>query len=267
MLDFLIACSKSLGYKSIIVLFDKIDEFQKLSGDLDRITKFALEILTDTELLLSDKIAIVFSLWSEIQRSLNVQGVRFDKFRPVDIRWSKEDLIPLINKRLLYFSDNKIVPVTFESLIKDPRDQALVLKLADCSPRSLIMLLSTIYNEPGCSKDQIAFNKTAISNGTLRFCRTFDFESLRPSKLGRRNDYYNWINRILRIRKTTFSISDINGVFRQKSPTSQKHIEEMVKLGLIKENFVRDENEEIQYDVVDFRIQHLISRGITSIDI
>lgn len=264
MLRTLIGICNSLDHRSIVILFDKIDEFQAINGDIDKITDFAIDILTDTDLLLSENLAIVFSLWSEVKRSLNKKGVRFDKFNEIDIRLRRDQLEPLINKRLFYFSVNKVRPVTLETLIPNQIDRILILDLSDRSPRSLIRLLGTIYNRHENHED-IEFSSSSISNGIIEFCEKFDYESLQPSKLGNRNDLIGWINRLLRIRKNTFTLNDLNKVFSQKATTSSKHIETFIKLGLIEENLIRGEHEEIQYDIIDPRIKHLISRNILRI--
>lgn len=262
MLNVLIECSKSIGYESIVILFDQIDEFQKINGDVDKVTDFTIEILSDTELLYSDKLSIVFSLWAEVKKSLNKRGIRFDKFKEIDTRWKVSELEPLINKRLTYFSINKLQPVTLEILIPRKEDRKIALELADHSPRSLIRLLGEIYSEDYQQNNLIAFTNEAISNGFIAFCKGFDYESQTPSKQGKGNDLVNWINRLLRLRKTQFSIDDLNNSFTQKSNTSIKHIETMVKLGLIQENYMQTTNGDKIYEIVDPKIKFLIGRQI-----
>jgi len=169
MLNNLIGICSTLGHTSIVVLFDKIDEFQAINGDITKVTDFTIEILTDTDFLLSDKLSIVFSLWSEIKRSLNRRGVRFDKFNEIDIRWRKDQLEPLINQRLFHFSIDKTTPVTFDSLVPNIQERNLIIDLADRSPRSLIRLLGTIYNR-NANKQSSEFNSNAISEGMIEFC-------------------------------------------------------------------------------------------------
>jgi hypothetical protein len=265
MLNSLIGVCSTLGYTSIVVLFDKIDEFQAINGDINKVTDFTIEILTDTDLLLSDNLSIVFSLWSEIKRSLNRRGVRFDKFNEIDIRWRKDQLEPLIDQRLLHFSIDKSNPVTFASLVPNIQERNLIIELADKSPRSLIRLLGTIYNR-NINKQSSDFSSNAIAEGMIEYCQKFDYESLQPSRLGNQKDLYSWINRLLRIRKTTFVTTDLNIVFEQKLTSSTKHVETLLKLGLIEENLVRGLNEVVQYDIIDPRIKHLISRNILKID-
>lgn len=107
-----------IGFEKIIVLFDKIDECQKLCQDVAKTSNFTKEILSDTELLLNDSISIGFSLWSELKSEL-AGKVRFDKFGTIDVRWGEKDMVPLMNKRLKYYSNNKNKPIEFYDLVKN----------------------------------------------------------------------------------------------------------------------------------------------------
>lgn len=108
-LRLLVDIALSLKYESIVVLFDKIDEFAAINADVNKVAEFTLQILTDTDLLYTNKLSIVFSLWSEVKRTLNGRGVRFDKFQDIDISWRDEELEHIIDKRLLFYSINTIV--------------------------------------------------------------------------------------------------------------------------------------------------------------
>lgn len=118
-------------------MFDKIDEFAAINADVNKVAEFTLQILTDTDLLYTNKLSIVFSLWSEVKRTLNGRGVRFDKFQDIDISWRDEELEHIIDKRLLFYSINKKAPVTLKSLIPFENDRKTILSLAGGSPRSL----------------------------------------------------------------------------------------------------------------------------------
>jgi len=170
MLNFLTETAKSLDYESIVILFDQIDEFQEINSDVEKVTDFAIEILSDTDLLYSEKLSIVFSLWSEVKRSLNRRGIRFDKFKEIDIRWRIDELEPLINHRLKFFSIDKSNPVTLKSLVPDINDRQTIVELSDHSPRALIRLLGEIYNEDYKERNITSFSTNAISKGLITFC-------------------------------------------------------------------------------------------------
>ena len=139
-----IGIASDMGYDSIVVLFDKIDEFSDVNSDINKVADFTLPILTDTDLLYTSKLSIVFSLWSEVKRTLNNRGVRFDKFQDIDISWREEELEQIIDKRLQFYSINKEVSVTLKSLVPFDNDRKAILNLAGGSPRSLIYLMSRL---------------------------------------------------------------------------------------------------------------------------
>ncbi len=267
MLKYLVDITLSLKYESIVVLFDKIDEFAEINADINKVAEFTIQILTDTDLLYTNKLSIVFSLWSEVKRTLNNRGVRFDKFQDIDISWRDEELEQIIDKRLLYYSVNKKNPVCLKSLIPFENDRKNILSLAGGSPRSLISLMSRLYDEEMGNNvnnsDVVSFSSVSISKGLIEFCRRFDYESHQPSKVSDKNNYYNWLNKVLLIKKPYFSISEICAVFNIKATTAQKYLSEMEKLGIIIPDVSGDDD--VIYRTTDPRICYLMSRGISSL--
>ena len=143
LLDFVDIIVKS-GFKSVVIFFDKIDEFKKLEGKISKIVQFTEEILKDTNLLYFDNLSIVFSIWTEVKSELNSKGVRFDKFKPVDITWTNKDLHTILQNRLDHFALKK--PYEISKLIDENKIENII-DIAYRSPRDLIRLLSTIYDE------------------------------------------------------------------------------------------------------------------------
>ena len=267
MLKLLVNIAISLKYESIVVLFDKIDEFAEINADINRVAEFTLHILTDTDLLYTNKLSIVFSLWSEVKRTLNNRGVRFDKFQDIDISWRDEELENIIDKRLNYYSLNKAVPVTLKSLIPFDNDRKTILSLAGGSPRSLISLMSRLYDEEmgndAVNGDVVSFSSTTISKGLVEFCRRFDYESLQPSKVSDKNNYYNWLNKVLLMKKPYFTISEICSVFNLKITTARTYVSQMEKLGIISPD--ASGGDDTIYRTIDPRICYLMSRGISNL--
>lgn len=261
MLDCMLEIANQIGFDSVVILFDKIDEFKDVNSDVDKVANFAKDILQDTELLYTKKLSIVFSLWSEVKKTLNRQNVRFDKFKDINIEWKTDDLERLINKRLLYYSVDKRNPVTLSSLIPNESDRQLVLKLADSSPRSLIRLLAELYyHETG--EDIVSFSPTAISKGLLDFCLKFDYCSLQTENTKRKADYFSWLQKVLQIRREHFTYSDVCNAFNIKESTACKYVNDMIRLNLVKEDIMPDINGDKIFTVVDPRLVFLISRGV-----
>ena len=249
--------------KSVVVLFDKVDEFDYLKSDVKNVAMFMEGILRDTQLLYRERLSVVFSLWSEVYRTLNNMGVRFDKFPTIDIRWDDQDMENIINKRLAFFSENKEAPVSLGSLIPETNMKREVLKLADRSPRTMLRLLSEICS---CEDREsiVSFSPEAISKGMLKFCRNFDYASLRPFKTGGKEDLTDWINKILAVRRISFTVYEWAEGFNCTKTTAAKHIDNMKKAELIRDKQFPSDNGAIVYEVFDPRILHLLSRGVTS---
>ena len=96
---------KKTGYNNVVILLDKIDENRNLKGSINDVCTFVEEILKDTNLLMQNDFSVVFSIWDEVRNVLASRGVRFDKFRPIDVTWTNEEISEIINKRIEYFSD------------------------------------------------------------------------------------------------------------------------------------------------------------------
>lgn len=259
-----------LNYESIVVLFDKIDEFSDVSSDINKVADFTLPILKDTDLLYTEHLSIVFSLWSEVKRTLNNRGVRFDKFQDIDISWRDDELVKIIDKRLLYYSIDKTTPVTLESLVPIDNDRCTVLKLAGGSPRALISLMSRLYDEERCENTNgvsvDCFSSDTISRGLVEFCKRFDYESLQPSKVLERKDYFSWLNKALMMKKPYFTLQEVANEFTIKNATAQKYINDMIKLGIISPDMSNGEDDDNVFKVSDPRICYLMTRGVRTLD-
>ena len=90
--------AKEIGKNSIVVFFDKIDEYQVLKNQISSISSFLEEITTDTSLLQTDNVAFVFVIWSKIRKKMNELNVRFDKFKAIDVNWQDSDIEEIMEK-------------------------------------------------------------------------------------------------------------------------------------------------------------------------
>ncbi|MGP1990912.1 P-loop ATPase, Sll1717 family [Zobellia laminariae] len=254
--------TKKTYYKSSVVLFDKVDEFQELNQEINKIALFTEDILTDTELLLQNDIAIAFSLWSEVKPILS-KKVRFDKFKEIDISWKKNDMEPLIDKRILHFSGNTR---SFSSLFENKSDLDNVIAISNKSPRDLISCLSDIYDYQTTNDNSSIFEGDSVSKGLIKFAKRYDYLSMYPSRTGKNKDVISMINIILRTRKIHLTILDLNTTYNQKTRWSQGKLEAMVKYKLVEEDSRLGANGEKVFTLLDPKLKHLITRGITSLE-
>ncbi|AZI26452.1 hypothetical protein EA772_14310 [Pedobacter sp. G11] len=262
-LDDLLSILEALDFKTLVVLFDKIDEYQELNQDISKIGLFTREILSDTELLMNSKLAIGFSLWSELKSELG-GIVRFDKFDSVDVSWQPRDLEPLINKRIAHFSIN--VKKKLSDLIDFQGDIDEIINLSRRSPRDLITLLGEIYKEQANSNPNAQkFESGAISKGMINFCTNYDYDSLYPSKTGKNKDIKSMINRILAIKLTRFTLRNLSDTFNQPASQSEGQIKKMIQYELINEEEILSNTNAKFFEIIDPKVSYLIRRAINRI--
>ncbi len=263
-LDEILEIVEKVGFTGTTILFDKIDEYQNLNQDLVRITNFTSEILSDTELLLNDKFAIGFSLWSELRSEL-AGIVRFDKFGIVDVRWQYSDLTPLINKRLKYFSIKD--PVTLDKLIPNENDRDELIKISNKSPRDLISALAEIYLvQANKNPNANSFEPDCISNGLIQFCAGYDYDSITPSKQGKNQEVTVMINKLLQVKLNAFSMRQLTITLNQSTAQSEGQIKSMLKYKLISEGDIHNTYNEKEFLVIEPKVNYLIRRGYSKIE-
>lgn len=255
---------KAIGLDSVVVLFDKLDEFQELQGDIEKTAAFCQEILTDTDLLLDSNIAVVFSLWSELKREASVLGARFDKFGEISVTLENEELILLLNKRLKHFATDKSNPPTFDSLIELDNQRTDILDIAAKSPRTLVRLLGVIYNKQQ-DRNAKCFSPEIINKGIISYCKTFDFLSLHPYAKNRQN-LTQWINKLLKVSKSEFTTLELQQSLGLKGKTVHTYIKTLTDYDLIRDTGINDANGSPIYVVIEPRIVYLMRLHILDLD-
>lgn len=259
----LVEIIRKSGFNSVVIFFDKIDEFKKLEGNIENIVGFTEEILKDTNLLYFDNLSIVFSIWTEIKNELNARGVRFDKFKPVDITWNDADIKEILELRLNHFAKKR--PHSIKNLISDDDQIESLITLAYKSPRDLIRILSTIYDEQETIDNSVnSFNLEIIEKGKIKFCTNYDFYSIFPSKRGTKEDILSIIKRILKINRTVFKGTDLAATYKFSSQSANNYVKIMKNYGLI-----RDVDETVggprEFEVTDPKIRYMINKKILKI--
>lgn len=255
---------KKSGFSSSVIFLDKIDEFKRLEGKIDKIVNFTEQILKDTSLLYFNNISIVFSIWTEVKIELNSRGVRFDKFKPIDINWTDEEIKKILEQRLIFFS--KTGTMNLSNLFENINELEELIKLANKSPRDLIRLFSIIFDEQ--SSSNISAKK--ISNNVLipsktNFCKSYDYYSVFPSKRGTKEDIVSIVNRILRVGRVNFKSTDVAGEFKFGSQSANNYIKIYKNYGLIKDNDNINSGPK-DFFVTDPKLKYLIKKGIKSIN-
>ena len=255
----LLAIIKTSGFKNTVLFFDKIDEHRRLDGNITKVVEFVSGIIKDTNLLQNRDASFVFIIWSRVKNELNKKGVRFDKFKPVDVSWSSQEIHNIVNLRLTYFClKSGIRPFKIEDAIKKEQLRSSVLEIANCSPRDLLRLLSFIHDlqqEKVRSFDY--FENNSIEQGIESFVSEYDYYSLYPVKNSNKENIYNVIGKILAVGKAIFEFQDLGNVTRTKKQTTMSHLKIMLSYGLIAE-LPKSNHKNRTYKVLDPKIKWMI---------
>lgn len=252
------------GFKSTVVFLDKIDEFKLLDGKINKIVDFTQQVLKDTNLLYFQKISIVFSIWTEVKIELNARGVRFDKFKPIDINWTSKDIKSILEKRLNYFSEKR--PFSITKLLESPQEVNSLIELSNNSPRDLIRLFSVVYDEQAMeSPESHIICGNVIPIAKTKFCKTYDYYSIFPSKRGSKEDIISICNKILRIGRSRFRSTDLVNEFKFSQQSANGYIKIYKDFGLIKDSDEVSAGPK-DYYVVDPKLIHLINSSVKSLN-
>lgn len=249
---------KKTGYFNVVILIDKIDENRNLKGAINDVCSFVEEILKDTNLLMQNDFSLVFSIWDEVRNVLASRGVRFDKFRPIDVTWTNEEISEIINRRIRYFSEK---PKKLEDFLVDTNEKDAIIELANFSPRDLFHLLSTIYDEQSVIDSEATFfSREAITKGKLKFCKEYEYYALFPSNRSSKEDVFRNINRLLRTGKKVLKANDIAAVHKVSGVTANSYIKIMTDF-----NFIKMTDEQYVYQINDPKIAYLIENSVSEI--
>jgi hypothetical protein len=254
---------KNSGFNNSIIFFDKIDEFPKLQGNVSKISDFIQGLAVDTDLLQMKGISFVFLIWNKVKGDLNASGGRYDKFKPQDINWTKEQLREILDKRISHFSSGKIIA---DSLFEDAAQIDRLLELSNKSPRHLIVLFSRIYDEQSKENTNVSvFSNESVSRGIETFIRNFDYHSLHPGKPHTQNYIKKVVNRILRMGKVQFEVKDLVSEFKVSSEKSNTYIQAMKDYALIKD--IDGINGKFKrYEVIDPKLIYAIENNILKVN-
>lgn len=245
-----------LGYKKLVVFFDKLDEYTKLKSQIDSIVEFIEPITTDTSLIYSPEFGFEFLLWNKLKEKMKERQVRFDKARPIDIDWSKEELKKILSRRLSFFSEHK---VKVEDIFMDSSKIDTVIELANGSPRQLTMLLAKIYEEQSKIDGNVKkFSDEAVKQGMNNFCQNFEYELFYPKLTIK-----DVVNRILKVGKTEFTIRDLASATKKSIPTATNWVGTMKNVGFVDEIEGDISGKAKVYRVIEPKIRYMLEEELS----
>jgi hypothetical protein len=140
--------SKTLGFHSIYILIDRVDETNLTNTSAEHSFTFISPILTDLHLLEIEGICFKFFLWDKMKSFYLEKGGRPDRISIHQIEWSVEQISIMLSRRLSSYSEGKIFSLNDFFGLENPLDfHSIIAHLSNGSPRDMIRMCHRIVDE------------------------------------------------------------------------------------------------------------------------
>lgn len=257
-LDRLAKIIKRLGFRQVVIFFDKIDEYAKLNSKIPDVSMFIHDILVDLSLLSNSEFSLVFALWSKLRKCLQEAGVRYDKTPAIDITWEDAQVREIVDRRINYYSAGDIHSLA-DIFYDSASSVAKVIELASGSPRYAIMLMEKIYAEQALIDDGAkVFSNTAYRNGANKFISDFDYYTFYAGH--KESSLQRVLFLVFKLSSPIFTVKDISKVLKRSDQTAKNRISVMKEYGIIKDF---DANSRPQkYEIIDKRLVYAMKHKI-----
>lgn len=264
--DKLISLIGELGFTTITIFVDRVDEYSELENFPIKISEFIYPISGNTVLTNDTRFSFQFLLWDKLKEPMAKIGVRFDKVTQISIDLTIEELENIMKERLEYYSSGKIT--NLESIIDIKPN--LIFELADSSPRNMFRLLFTVYNlQEDLGIENInKITENAFENGLNEYIYDYNFYYNYPINSNQEKfTIYEFIGNLYTLKKTHFTIREYMEACHLKPAQAKKQIEKMFEMNVISRLM---NGGEYTYQVVSKLLTYAINRnkdikGINSI--
>lgn len=263
MLVRVISLTEKLGFKNIIIAFDKLDEDPRFENDADLIAEFVKPITTDNKLLLNLDTQLVISLWAVPFNNLK-DIIRTQKHYCPVIEWTENDLVYALNRRLKVFSRGKVdnYESLFQSLTPELRQQ--IFLLSNANPRDLWHVFHNIFDaQYELDSEATGISNEAIYQGLKNFVTRFNFYEYYPRRKNARAntmDVYSYIAHLLKLKTPRFTKNQLNDAAGTGSSTSN-YVVSMERMGLVVKDGQRSGS--VIYRISDPKILYAMENNLS----
>ena len=208
-----------------------------------------------SNLLSIKEFQIVYFIWSTPFRFIE-DLVRTQKYYCPSLKWSKQDLEKLLNRRLEFYSVSRITNYKkmFDKTVSED-DIEKVFELANSNPRDLIHIFKILFEEQyRKNPDAVVFTKELLNDALTKFVLDFNYFEYYPRKSNARAntmDIYSYAAHLLKLDNEEFSKNQLN----EKAGTggsTNNYVVSMEKIGLI-ENIRSDKGNAV-YKIKDPKV-------------
>ena len=250
-----------LGFESVYVLLDKVDENELTGNKAEDSFKMIQSLIRDLELLEMDKFGFKFFLWDQLQPHFREYS-RPDRIEQFTLEWSNEELERMLSMRLKAYSGGKIT--TLEQLTKDFEKNitSSVILFAQKSPRDAIRICKQIIAEQREDNPESTYlGSKAIQKGIENFCKIRALEITNEGK----------IRELRKIGFVEFTISFLaNDVFKISKNGARSKVNVWEDLGIVKKIgtiIVKTSDKPVNnYTISDIRVAKYVFEKISVLE-
>lgn len=160
-----------LGFESVYVLLDKVDESELTGNKAEDSFKMIQSMVRDLELLEMDKFGFKFFLWDQLKSHFREYS-RPDRVDQFTLEWSNEELEEMLSERLGAYSGGKITKLKQITKKFEEDITSLVILFAQKSPRDAIRICKQIIAEQReINSESTHIESKAILEGIENFCK------------------------------------------------------------------------------------------------
>ncbi|MHB8486650.1 MAG: P-loop ATPase, Sll1717 family [Candidatus Acidiferrales bacterium] len=239
---------KSIGFKSVYVLIDKVDETSDTSNNAEASFLLVKPLLRDLQLLQLPGIGFKFFLWDKIQ-PFHSEYARPDRLQQFELSWRKDDMDTMLSKRLQAFSSGKVTNLSqlLTASLAKPL-QLLVVLFASGSPRDMIRICQAILSEQlQINANSQTIGVEACATGISKFSQIRAKELLPP-------EVFRELVKVGRIDFTANYVA--NDIFKIEVNSARNKIVQWTKTGAVdKVGELHQGRKPVhQYAIVDIRV-------------
>jgi len=264
-LEFLIALIRTVGFRSIYILVDKVDETHITGNDSEASFELIKPVIRDLELLQMNGLAFKFFLWNELYPFYN-KYARPDRIPQFNLEWTPVELKEMMGNRLrahsspekeLDFYDILAVSDDSKNLIQD-----LVITFSHGSPRDMIRICQQMVTEQLRSGlERHGISALGVSNGFNVFCEHRAREVV-PDHL---------LDELRKTRRLDFTVNYVaNEVFKIGANGARSKINTWLKTGTVKHiddiQLEKSKRPSHHYAVIDSRLAKSILSDVDFLD-
>jgi len=167
-----------IGFKSIYILVDKVDESEKTGTDSQKTYQLIQPMLRDLDFLGLRGYGMKFFVWDKIEPYFRAES-RPDRVPQYQLQWNRTTLENMLSKRLLAFSNNNIS--CFQQIVSKDIDyniDSALSVLANGTPRNLIRLCEKILAaQAEIDHESKTISSRAINRATIDYSSQLGIET------------------------------------------------------------------------------------------